>query len=346
MHRIRTIDTHTMGEPTRIVVEGIPTVPGNSILEKKRYIENNLDYIRTSLLFEPRGHRDMFGAIILPPTVPEADFGVVFMDSGGYLNMCGHGTIGAVTALLETGMLSYRGLEVPVILETPAGLVKVKTEMKNLTVRSVSFQNVPAFLWPEEGRVEIPGIGPITVEIAFGGSFFGLVDARKLRLELSPRNSQKLAGIGTEIRQLLNAGVKVQHPVKKEINRVDLVEFWHSSTAVGVDCKNVVVFGDGQIDRSPCGTGVCAKMASLFAQGELGLNQDFVSESIIGTRFRGRLLEVTRVGNLPAVVPEITGRAFITGIQEFTLHPEDPLKYGFLLTKTLNGGQGNDGTRS
>lgn len=331
VQKIRTIDTHTMGEPTRIVVEGIPAVPGDTMLEKKEYIRRHLDYVRTSLLREPRGHRDMFGAIILPRVSPEADVGVVFMDNEGYLNMCGHGTIGVVTALLEAELVRYRGPSASVILDTPAGLVETKAVTNGEAVESVSFRNVPAFLWPEERTVDVPGIGPVTVEIAFGGNFFALVRAGDLGLDLTPGNCQELLRIGTTIRDLVNAKVKVAHPLKREIDRVDIVEIWDTLISGGVDYRNVVIFGDSQIDRSPCGTGTCAKMAALHAKGRLGLNQPIISESIIGTRFTGRLLDTTTVGQLPAVVPEITGRAFITGIHEFRLHPEDPVKHGFSL---------------
>lgn len=331
VQRIRTIDTHTMGEPTRIVVEGVPAIPGSTMLEKKEYIKRNLDYIRTSLLREPRGHRDMFGAIILPRVSPEADIGVVFMDNEGYLNMCGHGTIGVVTALLEADMIPCHSPSATVILETPAGLVETRAVVNESSVESVSFRNVPAFLWPEECTVDVPGIGPVTAEIAFGGNFFALVRARDLGLAITLDNCERLLTVGVAIRNLVNAKIKVVHPIKTEIDRIDIVKVWDDLASGEFGYRNVVIFGDHQIDRSPCGTGTCAKMAALHAKGRLGLNQPIVSESIIGTRFNGRLLDITTVGELPAVVPEITGRAFITGIHEFRLHPEDPVKHGFSL---------------
>lgn len=336
---LTTIDSHTMGEPTRIVTGGLPKIPGNTMADKKMYLENKLDYIRTALMHEPRGHKDMFGAIITAPVDPKADLGVIFMDSGGYLNMCGHGSIGVVTVAIQTGMVSITEPVTNVILDTPAGLIKARAKVMQGKVKSVTIQNVPAFLYKKDQRLDIPGIGDITLDIAFGGSFFAIVSAKELDIKVDLDNTEVLTKLGVTIRDIVNKQIKVQHPLKKHINTVDLVEIYDEATHPEADFKNVVIFGDGQVDRSPCGTGTSAKMATLFAKEQLKLKQDFIYESIIGTIFKGRLVKETKVDSFKAVVPEITAKAFITGFSQFLIDSEDPLKHGFLL-----GGMGKTDT--
>jgi len=328
---IYAVDSHTMGEPTRVVVGGLPRIPGNSMAEKKAYLEKNQDHLRKALMHEPRGHNDMFGSILTDTTHPEADLGIIFMDGGGYLNMCGHGTIGAVTVAIETGIVKAVEPETRVVLETPAGLVKARAQVKDNVVKQVSFENVPAFLFESEVEFDLPGVGALKADIAFGGSFFAIVSARDLGIEVVPKNASQLVQLGLKIREILNKKVKVQHPEKQHINRIDLVEIYDRPSHPEADLKNVVIFGNGQVDRSPCGTGTCAKMATLFSKGELQLNETFIYESILGTLFEGKLLRETKVGGFDAVVPEITGNAFITGFNQLVIDPEDPLKHGFVL---------------
>ncbi|MFE4706950.1 proline racemase family protein [Peribacillus simplex] len=328
---VKTIDTHTMGDPTRIVVEGLPKIEGRTMLEKKKKLIEECDYIRSSLILEPRGHRDMFGAVLLEPVNPAADIGVVFMDTQAYLNMCGHGTIGVTTALLETGIIKKEGDEVFLTLDTPAGLVKVCAKRKNNRVESVSIVNVPAFYWGEEIKVFVEELGDIYVDISFGGSFFGFVYSNDIGLDLVPENADKLGELGKKIRDAINQQIKVVHPLKSEINKVDLVLFLDGSNNEGVHTKNVAVFGDGQVARSACGTGLSAQLARMHAIEQLSLNEEFVTEGIIETAFKGRLLEETTVGHFKAVIPEITGNAYIMGKHEFYIHRDDPLSNGFLL---------------
>lgn len=328
---VYTIESHTMGEPTRIVTGGLPNIPGSTMADKKMYLENKLDDVRTALMHEPRGHKDMFGAIITAPVDPKADLGVIFMDSGGYLNMCGHGSVGVVTVAIQTGMVPVIEPKTTVILDTPAGLIKAKAKIKQGQVRSVTIQNVPSFLYKKDYELHIPEIGKITVDIAFGGSFFAIVSAKKLNTKVDLSNIEMLTKIGVTIRDVINRQIKIQHPIKKHIRTVDLVEIYDEATHPQADLKNVVIFGDGQVDRSPCGTGTSAKMAALYARDQLKLHQDFIYESIIGTIFKGRLVEETKVDSFDAVVPEITAKAFITGICQFLIDSEDPLKDGFLL---------------
>jgi proline racemase len=331
------VDSHTMGEPTRVVVGGIPHIPGKTMAEKKEYLEKNMDHIRTALMYEPRGHRDMFGSIITAPVNQEADFGIIFMDGGGYLNMCGHGSIGAVTVAIETGMVKAVTPVTHVKLDTPAGLVEARAKVEDNVVKSVTVRNVPAFLYEADVKIDVPELGQITTDIAFGGSFFAIVDAKQLGIKIEPSNVDDLIKAGMAIKRAANKQIKVQHPEKEHIKTIDLVEIYDDTENPNAHLKNVVIFGDGQADRSPCGTGTCAKMATLYAKGKLDLGQDFLYESIIGTVFKGRLIGATKVGPFDAVIPEITGNAYITGFNQFVIDPDDPVKYGFLLGSKGSG---------
>ena len=328
---INAVDSHTMGEPTRIVTGGIPSIPGKTMPEKKAYLEDNLDYLRTGIMLEPRGHNDMFGSIITPPVSKEADLGIIFMDGGGYLNMCGHGTIGAMTVAIETGMVPMVEPITKVVLEAPAGLVRGDVAVKNGKVQEVSFKNVPSFLYKQDVEIEVPGIGKVTLDISFGGSFFAIVSAKKLGIEVKPSNVQKLTELGMKIRDIVNDTVEIQHPELPHINTVDLVEIYDDPTHPDATYKNVVIFGQGQVDRSPCGTGTSAKLATLYAKGMLKEGEPFVYESILGTLFKGRIVGKSKVGNIDAIIPEITGSAYITGFNQFVFDDSDPVKYGFIL---------------
>ncbi len=328
---IHAIDSHTMGEPTRVVIGGVPNIPGKTMPEKKEYLEKNLDYVRTAIMHEPRGHNDMFGSIITQPTTDEADLGIIFMDGGGYLNMCGHGSIGAATVAVETGMVPMVEPVTELTLESPAGLIKSKVSVKNDKVTEVSIVNVPAFLYKRDVEIEVPEIGKVTLDISFGGSFFAIVSADQLGLKVVPENATKLKEIGLEIRDIVNREVEIQHPTLSHIKTVDLVEIFDEPTHPDATYKNVVIFGEGQVDRSPCGTGTSAKMATLVAKGELKEGELFVYESILGTLFKGRVLGTTKVGEYEAVIPEITGSAYITGFNHFVIDEDDPVKHGFIL---------------
>ncbi len=327
---LHAIDSHTMGEPTRIVVGGIPKIPGKIMAEKKMYLERNMDHIRTAIMHEPRGHNDMFGSIITAPVSEEADFGIIFMDGGGYLNMCGHGSIGAVTVAIETGMVQAVEPITVVTLDTPAGLVKARAKVENGKVKEVSFVNVPAFLYKENVKIELPKIGEIELDISFGGSFFAIVDAKQLGVKVNLENASKLTEIGLEIREIINDTIEIRHPELSHINTVDLVEIYDEPTHPEATYKNVVIFGQGQFDRSPCGTGTCAKLATLYAKGKLKEEEYFVYESIIGTIFKGKIVGTGQMGEFKTVTPEITGSAFITGFNHFIIDPEDPVKHGFI----------------
>ncbi|HBF2174919.1 TPA: proline racemase [Clostridioides difficile] len=328
---IQAIDSHTAGEATRIVVGGIPNIKGNSMPEKKEYLEENLDYLRIAIMLEPRGHNDMFGSVMTQPCCPDADFGIIFMDGGGYLNMCGHGTIGAMTAAIETGVVPAVEPVTHVVMEAPAGIIRGDVTVVDGKAKEVSFLNVPAFLYKEGVEVDLPGVGTVKFDISFGGSFFAIIHASQLGLKIEPQNAGKLTELAMKLRDIINEKIEIQHPTLAHIKTVDLVEIYDEPTHPEATYKNVVIFGQGQVDRSPCGTGTSAKLATLHAKGELKVGEKFVYESILGTLFKGEIVEETKVADFNAVVPKITGSAYITGFNHFVIDEEDPLKHGFIL---------------
>ncbi len=315
---VQVVDTHTAGEPTRVVTAGFPLPRGATMEERRRWLADNADALRGFLLREPRGHSDMFGALVLPPADPRADIGLIFLDLGGYLTMCGHGTIGAVTALAALGGIT--GDEVTV--DTPAGLVRCRIERSRGEVRAVAFRNVESFYLR---TVEIDGV---PVAISYGGNLFALVDAGDVGLALSQENLPQLVARGLEIRARINAAHSFTHPGTGEKLAVELVEFYTE----GPPARNAVVFGHGQVDRSPCGTGTCAKMALLHAKGELKIGEEYHHRSIIDTEFVGRIVSEAWVGNRPGIVPEVRGSAHITGFGTLVLTDDDPFPAGFRLT--------------
>lgn len=329
---LHVIDSHTMGEPNRTIIKGLPEIYGETIARKKEYMEKNLDHIRRTTMHEPRGHRDMFGSIILPPTSSQADYGIIFMDGGGYLNMCGHGTIGAASILVETQMVDVVEPFTNIVLESPAGLIKARVKVEDGKAKEVSIINVASFLYKKDMEVELSSIGKIKFDIAFGGSFFAIIEDRELGLEINLKNIDRISKKAIELRDIINRQIRVEHPIQDHIKTVDLVEVYGRASSQEADYKNVVIFGAGQVDRSPCGTGTSAKMASLYAKGKLGVNEDFIYESIINTRFKGRILEETKIGKYKGIIPEITGSAYITGFNQLVIDEEDPVKYGFCLS--------------
>lgn len=328
---ITAIDSHTAGEATRIVTGGIPNIKGKTMAEKKQYLEEHLDHVRTGIMLEPRGHNDMFGSVICQPCSDEADFGVIFMDGGGYLNMCGHGTIGAMTAAVETGIVKKEEPITNVVIEAPAGIVRGEVKVENDKVQEVSFLNVPAFLYKQDQEVELEGVGKVKFDIAFGGSFFCIIHADQLGYKIEPQNAGVLTEIAMKLRDVINENIEIQHPTLEHIKTVDLIEIYDAPTNPEATYKNVVIFGQGQVDRSPCGTGTSAKMATLHAKGELKQGEKFVYESILGTLFKGEITETTTVGEFDAIIPKVTGSAYITGFNHFVFDDCDPVRDGFIL---------------
>jgi proline racemase len=319
------VDSHTEGMPTRVVTGGIGPIPGASMLERKLHFEQHMDELRLLLMREPRGHSAMSGAILQPPTREDADWGVLFIEVSGCLPMCGHGTIGVATVLVETGMVPVREPETVVRLDTPAGLVEARVAVENGRAGAVTLRNVPAFLLERDRQV-----GDLVCDIAFGGNFYAIVAAADAGVEVDPANADELIARGAEIMTQLNAEAPAVHPEDPRIAGCRHVIF-RAPGRDGAHARNATSIYPGWLDRSPCGTGTSATMAALHARGKLAVGEPFVNESVIGTRFTGRLVGETRVGDLPAVVPEITGRAWVTGMGQYLLDAEDPFPAGFAL---------------
>ncbi|SFX03527.1 proline racemase [Thermoactinomyces sp. DSM 45891] len=326
---ISTIDTHTGGNPTRTVTSGAPKLIGNTMTEKMVYMKENYDDFRRLLMYEPRGHSVMSGCILTEPCDPTADIGVVFIETGGYLPMCGHDTIGVCTALVEAGI--FPADQTTLRLDTPAGLVEAKLLIEDGKVKRVTFTNIPSFLYKREVCVSVDGLGEVTCDIAYGGNFYALVDAQQVGLELVTEYAADIVQKAIRIRDAINEQIEVVHPEIPVIRGLTHVEFYADPVSPEADCRNTVVIPPGGIDRSPCGTGTSAKVATLFAKGELALDQEFVHESIVGSLFYAEVLAETTVGDLPAVIPQISGSAWVTGFHQFVIDPSDPLLDGFLI---------------
>jgi proline racemase len=324
------VDSHTEGMPTRVITGGVPVLPGETMLERKLRFEQDSDELRLLLMREPRGHGAMSGAILQPPTRPDADWGVLYIEVSGCLPMCGHGTMGVATVLVETGMVDVREPETTVRLDTPAGLVEARVRVDDGRATAVTLRNVPAFLHDAGCEVEVPGLGRVTYDMAFGGNFYALVDAADVGLQPVPEQAHELIEAGLAVMTAVNADRPPAHPEDERIRGCRHVVF-HAPGADGADARSATAIHPGWLDRSPCGTGTSARIAQLHARGDLALGQAFVNESVIGTRFTGRAVEATTVAGLPAVVPEITGRAWITGMGQYLLDPTDPFPAGFRL---------------
>ncbi len=338
---LQAVDAHACGEPGRVIVSGVPDVPGNTMFEKKNYLERHLDHIRLRMLREPRGYPAANCNVLLPPTHPEADAGFVIMEQVEYPPMSGTNTICVVTVLLETGIVKAVEPVTRLKLDTPAGLVAVEAHVRGGKVTRVAFRNVPAFATHLDARVEVRTLGAVTVDVAYGGMFYVIADAAALGLRLTPDEAADIARLAEMIKAATREQIAVEHPENPGISGVTIAQISGEASRPGVHRKNAVVVSTGAfdwdrpatwtgaLDRSPCGTGTCAKMATLHARGRLPLHQDFVHEGILGTVFTGRLIEETRVGKYPAVVPELSGQGWITGFAEYVLDPEDPFPSGF-----------------
>lgn len=329
---IITVDYHVMGEPLRIVIGGLPFLKGDSIAAKKNFFAENLDHLRSALILEPRGHDNMFGAVLCEPANDIADVGLFFMHSDGYLNMCGHGIIGAVTSIIELGLLNKKIEKITeVILETPAGLIYAYANVEDGIVNYVKFRNVPSFVIYKNLKVPLPGFNEISVNIAYGGNFFCLVSAKELSIEIKKENVQSLILSGMELLKIINEIAYIYHPDNSDLNKVELVEIYDSYGIGKLTHKNCVVFGKNQVDRSPCGSGTSAMLAYKYFNNEIKINEPFTNESIIGTKFIGKVVEEVKVGDFDAIIPEIQGKAYMTGNHHFIINKDDPLSKGITL---------------
>src|SRR5215204_3059984 len=327
---ISTIDAHAAGEPLRIITAGLPPLQRETLLERRRYMAEHFDDIRRTLLFEPRGHADMYGAVLTPPVTPGADFGVLFLTNEGYSTMCGHGVIALTTALLDTGMLPRREPRTEVVYDSPAGLIRASAEVEGDRVISVAFRNVPAFRYAQ-GLDMATSVGPVRADVSYGGAFYALVDAADLGVEVLPENATTLTQLGMEIKRAVDREMEVVHPDEPELRGIYGTIISEPPRTTDGDGRNITVYAEGAVDRSPCGTGTSAKLACLYADGRITRGQPYVHESVIGTTFSGRVLGETAVGPYPAVETEIAGRGFLTGFQQFVVDPEDVTAGGFLV---------------
>jgi proline racemase/trans-L-3-hydroxyproline dehydratase len=326
-----------MGEATRIIIDGFPPLPQGTMMERKRFLKDRFDHFRTALMLEPRGHNNMFGALLTEPASPGADLGVIFMDSGGYLNMCGHGSMGVAAAAVETGMVPVTEPCTAVVLDTPAGTIRAEVHVENGRAKEVSVYNVPSFLYEAGVPVWAEGYGTVPCDIAFGGSFFAVVDAEAAGLPLHEESIGRFVDCGMRLLHAVNETIHVQHPLLP-IDTVDLVEFYGPPDVPGAFQKNIVVFGEGQFDRSPCGTGTSARIAELYAKGRIRLGEEIINEGITGMTFRGAAVGEVRIGPLSGIKPRVTGQAYITGSNHWLLDRNDPLEQGFLIRSATREG--------
>jgi trans-L-3-hydroxyproline dehydratase len=329
--RITAIDAHTAGEPLRVITSGFPPLPGDTILARRRFAREHYDHLRTALMWEPRGHADMYGALLVEPATLDGDMGVLFLHNEGFSTMCGHGIIGLGKVLLDTGMLERPGDEVVIRMDTPAGRVTATAHRQDGIVRAVSFLNVPSFVYARDEIVDVPGLGRVRYDVAFGGAFYAFVHAVDVGLGLDAEHFRGLIDIGMRIKRTIMASLPIRHPFEEDLGFLYGVIFTGPPHDPAHHSRNVCMFAEGEIDRSPTGTGVSARAALHVARGELALGQQFVVESILGTTFTGEATEFVTYGPYQAVIPKITGTAHIWGRSEFLIDPGDPLRGGFIL---------------
>ena len=323
------IDAHTCGNPVRLVREGGPVLHGNNMSEKRQYFLKEYDWIRRGLMFEPRGHDMMSGGILYPPHDPQNDIAVLFIETSGCLPMCGHGTIGTITIAIEEGLLTPKTPGI-VRMETPAGLVMVEYKQENKKVKSVKLINVPSFLASENVEVECPDLGKLKVDVSYGGNFYAIVDVQENFKGLENHTAGQLISWSRVMRKRINEQHRFVHPEDPTINSCSHILWTGEVMDKTSSARNAVFYGDKAIDRSPCGTGTSARMAQWFAKGKLKKGDAFIHESIIGSKFIGRVEEVTTVGGKPAIIPSIEGWAKIYGYNTITIDEEDdPYAFGF-----------------
>ena len=328
---IQTIDSHTEGEPLRIILSGYPALKGKTLLEKRTNAHRLHDELRKTLIWEPRGHRDMYGAIIVEPDTPDADFGVIFIHNEGYSTGCGHAVIALTKVFVETGLIPMNEPETEVKMDVPSGFIKSYAKVKNGQVTGVRFENVPSFVQSLDTKIDVPGIGEINYDLAFGGAFYAFVDVAQLGLDCTSKYQNQLIETGIKIKHAIMDSVKMIHPLEPDMNFLYGTIFTGVSKNPNHHSRNVCIFAEGEVDRSPTGTGVSARAAILHAKDEIKLGESIIIESIIGSTFSVKVVETTTFGNYDAVIPEVSGNAYITGKNTFWINPEDPLKNGFIL---------------
>ncbi|MGB0523004.1 MAG: proline racemase family protein [Flammeovirgaceae bacterium] len=330
--QIKTIDMHTGGEPLRVILDGYPTIEGNSVLERRRYLMDHYDYLRTALMWEPRGHADMYGCIITPPNDEEADFGIIFLHNEGYSTMCGHATIAITKLAIELGWVPKQAPETKVVIDAPCGRLYAYAIMKNETVEAVRFHCVPSFVVALDQHVEVAGLGKINYDLAYGGAFYAYVDANQLNLSLTPENYAKHTELGMRIkRAVMTSNQAIHHPFEADLSFLYGTIFIGGPVSEGIDSRNICVFAEGEVDRCPTGSGVSGRMAIHFKRQEIALGEHMLIEGITGSVFKGAVVKTIPYGPYEAVIPEVEGTAFITGTHTFLIDPQDPMKNGFFL---------------
>ena len=329
--RIVAIESHTGGEPFRVVVEGAPAIEGATMLERRRFAEDHFDDLRRAVMWEPRGHADMYGAFVGPPVDKSSDISVLFIHNEGFSTMCGHGIIALTKVLLDTGVLPAKAPQTVIRIDTPAGQIEATAQIGDGTVRSVSFRNVPSFVAAMDQTADVPGLGQVRYDLAFGGAFYAYVSADDLGLSIEPSSTPRLIDAGRAIKQAVIDSGPIEHPVEPGLGFLYGVIFVAPAQDPAHHSRNVCIFADGEVDRSPTGTGVSGRLAIHHARGEVAIGEAITVESILGSTFTGRVVGTTEVGGFPAVMPEVTGTAHITGRTELWLDPNDELGAGFLV---------------
>lgn len=325
------IDAHTCGNPVRVVAGGGPLLEGSNMSEKRQHFLQEYDWIRTGLMFEPRGHDMMSGSILYPPSDPDNDVGILFIETSGCLPMCGHGTIGTVTVMIEHGLIRPR-TPGQLRLETPAGLVLANYQLEGNKVKSVRIRNVKSYLAAEQLTVECPDLGELTVDVAYGGNFYAIVDVQENFPGLEHYKAEQLIGWAREVRKNMQEIYEFVHPENATICGLSHVQWTGKTIDPKASARNAVFYGDKAIDRSPCGTGTSARMAQWYAKGQLKAGDEFIHESIIGSQFIGRIEEETNLGAIKAIVPSIEGWAKVFGLNTITVDPDDdPYAHGFVV---------------
>lgn len=326
--KITTVEMHTGGEPLRIPISGLPVIQGDSILEKRRFFRDNHDDLRSALMFEPRGHADMYGAFITEPVTDNADFGTFFIHNEGYSTMCGHAIIALTKFAFDTGMIENESKEL--VIDAPPGLIRSRAHMKNGIVEKTSFLNVPSFLLYKDEKVIVDGIGEVTFDVAYGGAFYAFVNADNLGLKMDESNYNKLIDWGRKIKKAVMDAFEINHPYEEDLSFLYGTIFTGKPMDDENHSRNVCIFAEGEVDRSATGSGVSARAALHYAKGELALNEKITIESILNTTMEVEVKETVVFGNHDAVIPEVTGQAWFCGKNETWIDPNDPLKDGFI----------------
>lgn len=326
-----TVDLHVAGEPLRVITGGFPEIKGSTQLERRAYCMEHLDHLREVLMYEPRGHHGMYGCIITPPASPHADFGVLFMHNEGWSTMCGHGIIAVMTVGIETGMFDLSDGKEKFIIDSPAGEVIAYAKYDGNQVESVSFENVPSFVYKKDFPIKIDDY-EFNVDIAFGGAFYAVVDSKEMNLKVNFKDLREIQTWGSKIKHFIESQMEVKHPLEPGLKGIYGVIFSDEPNQEGADLRNVTIFANEQVDRSPCGTGTSARAATLVEQGRLKEGESFAHECITDGRFIGEILSLTKVTEYNAIIPKVSGQAFITGFHQFVVDPRDQLKQGFLLS--------------